>query len=281
MTINKRKMISKSGIGISILLILLVSCNVSTAQTNCRFAFSDHEKITYNIYYNWGFIWLDAARVYFKTETKSWENKDVFFFEGYGKTRPSYDWIYKVEGSYSTFVETPSLKPLLHHRNTYQAGFEIHNSLQFYHDSLKVHGSFYDSDNGLHKKNIDLKPGSMDVLTATYFVRNLDYSEIQVNDTVPVSIILGGEYFNIYVRYLGKEQIVDRKDRKWDCLKFSALLVAGTIFEGGEDMFVWVTDDENKIPVLVEAKILVGSVKAFLDTWKGINKELIFQAKEN
>ena len=42
------------------------------------------------------------------------------------------------------------------------------------------------------------------------------------------------------------------------------MLVKGTIFKGGEDLLVWVTDDNKRVPVLVEAKILVGSVKAIL-----------------
>ena len=48
------------------------------------------------------------------------------------------------------------------------------------------------------------------------------------------------------------------------------MLVEGTIFKGGEDLFVWVTDDMNKIPILVEAKILVGSVKAVLSGMEGL-----------
>jgi hypothetical protein len=47
------------------------------------------------------------------------------------------------------------------------------------------------------------------------------------------------------------------------------MLVEGTIFSGGEDLTVWVTDDKNKIPVLIKAKILVGSVKG------------VFQSAEN
>ena len=39
----------------------------------------------------------------------------------------------------------------------------------------------------------------------------------------------------------------------------------GDVFKGGENMKVWVSDDERRVPVMVEAKILVGSVKGILD----------------
>jgi len=53
-------------------------------------------------------------------------------------------------------------------------------------------------------------------------------------------------------------------NRQFKTIKFSVLLIEGTIFKKGEDLYVWVTDDFNRIPVLVDAKILIGSVKATL-----------------
>ena len=50
--------------------------------------------------------------------------------------------------------------------------------------------------------------------------------------------------------------------KSYETLKFSILLVEGTIFKGGEDLLVWITADKNRVPLLVEAKILVGTVKA-------------------
>ena len=54
----------------------------------------------------------------------------------------------------------------------------------------------------------------------------------------------------------------------------SALLVEGTIFTGGEDLVVWVTDDQNKIPIMAEAKILIGSVKAYLMGYEGLKYKM-------
>jgi hypothetical protein len=72
---------------------------------------------------------------------------------------------------------------------------------------------------------------------------------------------------------MGRETIKTHQGKKYRCIKCSALLVQGTIFKGGEDMTLWVTDDENKIPVLVEAKILIGSVKAYLNTEEGLRSD--------
>ncbi len=68
------------------------------------------------------------------------------------------------------------------------------------------------------------------------------------------------EVFNLYVRYVGKETL-KTKYGKFRTIKFKPLLLKGTLFEGGEKMTVWVTDDQNKVPVRIESPIVVGSVK--------------------
>lgn len=261
-------------------MVWLLPVSTLAAQNSADFAFTDHEYVEYNVFYNWGFIWLEAGEVYFKTDKKSHLEEGGLQLESFGTTLPNYDWIFKVRGIYSSIVDESALRPFQHNRDTYEDGYELHNHYVFDYGKKKLYGSLENSSKPFHRDTFDLKPGAMDVLTATYFVRNMDFSTMQVNDTIPVSIILGGEYFHIYIRYLGQETIEDRKERIWNCLKFSALLVEGTIFDGGEDMFVWVTNDANKIPVMVEARIIVGSVKAYLDTWEGVKYPLEYAVPE-
>ncbi len=87
---------------------------------------------------------------------------------------------------------------------------------------------------------------------------------------IPIRMIVDGKVYDLYIRYLGKEIIETREDRKFRCLKFTPLVVPGTIFKSGEDMTVWVTDDLNRIPIIVEAKVLVGSIKAVFIDAKGL-----------
>ena len=73
-------------------------------------------------------------------------------------------------------------------------------------------------------------------------------------------MFLDNEVFDMYIRYLGQETI-KTKYGKFRTHKFKPLLIKGTIFEGGEQMTVWVSDDMNRIPVRIESPISVGKVK--------------------
>jgi hypothetical protein len=48
----------------------------------------------------------------------------------------------------------------------------------------------------------------------------------------------------------------------------------GRIFKSEEDLTVWITDDGNKIPILVKANILVGSIKMEMTEWEGLANTL-------
>ena len=86
-------------------------------------------------------------------------------------------------------------------------------------------------------------------------------------------MFLDNEVFNMYVRYLGKET-VKTKYGKFRAIKFKPLLLKGTIFEGGEKMTVWVSDDENHVPVRIESPIVVGKVKVDMMSSKNLRYPL-------
>jgi hypothetical protein len=107
------------------------------------------------------------------------------------------------------------------------------------------------------------------MVSAVYFARTLDLAHMKPDEKVPVTVIIDDAVFPIYIKSLGKEIVETKEGKKYHCIKFTAKMVQGTIFRGDEDIFVWVTDDDNKIPVYIEAKILVGTVKAYIKEIRG------------
>ena len=59
--------------------------------------------------------------------------------------------------------------------------------------------------------------------------------------------------------------------------KFSPELIAGDVFKKGDEMTVYVSQDENKIPLLIESPVSVGSIKVVLKSYKGLKYD--FTAK--
>ncbi|MBN2523969.1 MAG: DUF3108 domain-containing protein [Bacteroidales bacterium] len=256
---------------------ILVLINYSLASSQCfnnNFAFQEGEIIRYQAYYNWGFIWLNAGFVEFKVKPATYLDKQVYHFDSYGASHKSYDWIFKVRDRYQAFLDKETLRPLWFHRENYEGGFEVNNEYFFDYKKNLVYSSTENSDRPFARDTIQIQPCTFDVLSFVYRCRNLDFTKLQIGDTIPATSLLDNEIFTLYIRYLGKENIKTREGIPYRCIKFSALLIEGTIFKGGEDMIVWITDDDNRIPVLVEAKILIGSVKAYLESVEGLKNPL-------
>ena len=77
------------------------------------------------------------------------------------------------------------------------------------------------------------------------------------------------EITNFKLHFLGRE-IIRTKFGKVKALKFRPLVQAGRVFKEKESLSIWISDDENKIPLRVKASLAVGSLRADLDAFKGL-----------
>jgi len=241
--------------------------------------FKSGEKITYNAVYNWGFIWLKAGLVEFNVNETNYFNEPAYHLIAAGASIPSYDWLFKVRDYYQSYTQKENLSPLFFSRNTYEGGYQVDNRFEFNYNDSVISTKTKNTNKAYTEDSLIIKKKTYDVLSAVYLIRNIDFTHYAINDTIPVTVIIDNEIFDLYIRYLGKEIIKTHDRRKFHTLKFSALLVEGTIFKEGEDLFVWITDDLNRIPVLVEAKILIGSIKATLNTTENLKFNLSSEIK--
>ncbi|WP_430813354.1 DUF3108 domain-containing protein [Carboxylicivirga sp. RSCT41] len=253
---------------LSAVLFTTLSLHINAQCDDINTSFKSGEVVNYHAYYNWGFIWLNAGQVSFTVEDFKVNDVPAYHLKAHGATYSSYDILFKVRDTFETIVDTLHLEPYEFKRITNEGSYHASYLYQFDRDKRQINASIKKEKEARRDTILQWKDCSFDLLTMVYKARNIDYTQYQVNEKIPISMVVDGEIHDIYIRYLGKETIKNRDGRKFNCLKFSPLLVEGTIFKSGEDMTVWVTDDANRIPIIVEAKILIGSVKAvFVDAF--------------
>ena len=264
-----------------VLLLQIAFSNIAFSQLRAdKFpVFKDGETITYNAVYNWGFIWLNAGVVKFTVSETNYKNEKAFHFNSFGTSLKSYDWFFKVRDYFQSYADINTLKPFFFERNTSEGGYTVHDRCIFNYNDSVVYTKIKKTDKPYTEDTIKLQKNAFDLLSAVYYTRNIDFDKYEVNDKIPVRILLDNEFFDLYIRYLGKEILVTHDKRKFRTMKFSVKLIEGTIFKGNEDLYVWVTDDYNRIPILVDAKILIGSVKATLATTENLKYPLSSEIK--
>ncbi|PWD99167.1 DUF3108 domain-containing protein [Marinilabilia rubra] len=270
-------MLSRHTFYVIVLGFLIFSQGSSSAFSQCynnEVVFAPGEEVTYHAYYNWGFVWINAGAVTFAVNDSQWRGNPAWQFKAYGNTYKAYDIFFKVRDSFDVWVDPHSLKPFEFQRRTNEGSYKAHHHYIFDQEKRVINASISKRGKAYRDTTFEWPDCSFDLLSMVYQARNLDFSRYDIDEKIPINLIVDGEVHSLYIRYLGKEVVKDRSGREFRCLKFSPMLVEGTIFEEGEKMFVWVTDDQNRIPIIVEAKILVGSVKAVFVDAKGLKNPM-------
>lgn len=220
------------------------------------------EKISYELIYNWGLIWAEAGKVDFSVRDTLVNGKTCYRLKGYGTSYQNWDWFYKVRSNYESLTND-QLRPVWFRRKG-REGSHYYNTLY----SIKGNEADFvsiDKKGKVSQKKISLADCSFDVISAIYYCRTIDFSGLKINETIPLNLFLDGESHESYLRYLGKTKWKDeRNGKEYNCIKFSPLLIEGTVFKEGENMVVYVTDDSRKLPVYIETELVVGKAKVFL-----------------
>jgi len=216
------------------------------------------------VFYNALGLYLNAGTANFTVTSERLNNKPVYHLVGTGVTNSKYDFIFKVRDRYESYIDTLNLQPYKFIRNVDEGGYKKYENVTFNHSANTAL-----TTNGVFKVPNCIQ----DVVSAMYYARNIDFSKYKAGDKIPFTIFLDNEVYNMYIRYQGKQTIKTRYG-KFRSIVFKPLLVKGALFEGGEQMTVYVSDDANKVPLRIESPLLVGSVKVDLMTYQNLRYPL-------
>ncbi len=256
------------------LLMLLFAGSVTAQCIPKELPFSDGEKITYIATYNWGPVWVDAGEVTFSVERTEYRNQPAWHFRSTGRTYPAYDFLFKVRDYYDSWADTGTLRSLEFRRQINEGGYIMFNNTVFFQKAGYALSNTKRPDKPITTDTLPAGPCLFDMLTSVYYVRSLDLDHMEENVELPVNVLIDDSVYVIKVKKTGKAVMANRDGINYPCIVLKAEMVEGTIFRKGEEAVVWITDDRNKLPIVVEAKILVGTVKAYLKEATGLQTPL-------
>jgi hypothetical protein len=254
----------------SLITFIIVPFWSQNTCINKNTAFSTGEELHFKVIYNWGLIWLESGHASFTVRSALQNGKNCYLFNGTGSTYPKYDWFYKVKDYFEASVDSESFRPVKFFANIQEGSKRDKHTYLFNNTNKRAYTIINRGGEPVQVDTLKIGNCTIDVLTAIYYARNIDYSNCKPNDTVSISLLLDGKVYPIYVRYIGKEVYRSEELGAYNCIKFKPLLVEGSIFKKGEDMTVWVTNDKNKIPLYIETPIIVGTIKVRLASFKGL-----------
>ena len=240
-------------------------------------AYQAGEKFSFSIHYEWGAIdsdvgWanivLDTLRV---NGTKSWHCMV------YGRTTRLYDLFFPVRENFQSWFSYDGLQPLMFTRDTREGKYKARNTYAYRRGGLAgdhIMADVFTTSDGDRSVSLPLDSCTFDLPALFYYARNMDFEALEQGVNNPVSFAIDEEIFDIYFRYIGREEKRVPGLGVYRTMKFAAKVVAGEVFTGEQEMYIWVSDDMNRVPLLFESPIIVGSVFGRLADWEGLRYPL-------
>ena len=247
------------------ILLLVVVLLLKTATLNAqpqKVGYNAGEKITYGAYYNWHFIWIDAGEVVLTADTLELNSRPVWEFRATGHTFSAYDLFYSVRDTFCAVVNQKPFLPLEFRRVINHGKEHSLHEYRFDTASHKIYSHIHRNGEKPFDDVLTPKKKVFDILTTAYNFRGIDFNSLHEGQQVIFSMLIDNQIENLSFRYEGIDDVKTRNGQRFRCYKLSVKLLAGDFFPEGEHMKVWLTADKNRIPIMVETQILVGSVKA-------------------
>ncbi len=222
-------------------------------------AFQPGEKLTYVVHY--GLMDAGEAVLELHESDLRMEGRPLLHAKGVGRSLGAFNLFYKVDDRYDTWFDRDGVFPWIFKRSVSEGGYNFTQDYVYLQHMQVV---------TTQKQRTHAVPMHVqDMLSAFYYARTLDLSDIAPGQEFTIPCFLDDELWPLRMRYVGRETIKIRSGR-YRCLKFQPVVQEGRIFASNEDLNVWITDDGNRIPVLAQAKVLVGSIKMELRAHEGL-----------
>lgn len=245
------------------LLVAAIFSNGQTLPYLKESAFKAGEELRYRLRYGA----ISAANGVLKVENSKikFSSPHTFLLTAQGKTSDAFSIFYTVNNKYNSYIDSRTLLPHYYTENIREGNYRRTDIVSFNHRTRTVKGN-----KGTFKSPTDQ---TFDLLSAYYFSRNLDLSDVQPGQSFKMTYFLNDEIATLGIEYIGVERI-DTPLGSLECLKFSPEITPGRIFRKDSRLYLWVTNDGNRIPVKARVEILIGAVTLELADAKGLKYPL-------
>ena len=231
------------------MISLLLGCNES--------ALVDGERLIFDIRYGM----ISAGEATLNLQKSNFQGNEVWRIWSTAETNSFFDRVFRVRDFIESIAIQDDFRSLVFTKRLNEGRYRQHRIHQNYFDqNLSIYSNFRFGRGEWEEIKMEIPSITYDLLSAFVKVRTMD---LELGQSIPLNVTVDGKNYNARVNILRKETINTILGRV-ECFVIEPALEGDAIFQQTGDIHIWLTNDERKIPVLMQSKVIFGSFKATL-----------------
>jgi hypothetical protein len=256
-----------------ILLLLSFLFVFTTTNGQCRVpnnAFASGEKIAYDLYFNYGIINARAGKGSLSVTEANYRGVNAYKTVMTLNTSGLAGNIYSVNDTLTSFVDK-DLRPLLFTKEAAEGkDYSVERQAYSYQNN-QITIRAVRTWNGEERFDETVSTGSCtyDYLSVLSYVRNIDYTGMNPGDRHFIQFISGRRLVQMYVNYLGTSSVKANNGKRYEVINLSMTIQDDAFTNQKEALNASITNDENRIPIVIDTHLKMGMVRAVLKDVSG------------
>ena len=238
-------------------VLLLVIFLISFYSFLFSEALRDGERLVYDIHY--GVIRAGTATL--NIEKMEYRDEDAWRIWTTAETNAFFDRIFRVRDFIESIATRDSLFSLKYTKRLHEGRYRQHRiHSNFLDQGFSIYSRFRFSQGVFVDERIEIPSNTFDVLSSFFKVRTLD---LEVGQEIRLPVTSDGRNYMAIVRVLRRERINTILGDVY-CFVIQPDLEGDALFQQTGDIFIWLTDDDRKLPILLQSRIIFGHFRATL-----------------
>ncbi len=233
------------------------------------------EELEYNIYFKYGIVMAKAGSAAHKITASSFQGQPTIKSELSFRTSSTFDKIYKIRDTLQShaLMNANGFKPIYHKKYLHEGKTHYIEDL-FFRQFSPAYSEVRSVRQTAERVKFDTilfseGPG-YDIVNIFFFVRLLDYSNPVPGQTFSIVNFMGKDVVRLKIRYQGQTILRKSETEKFKTLKFNIDIIDKAFEESKDAMEVWISDDDNRLPVKMKAKLKIGAAEAELSGYANL-----------
>lgn len=184
----------------------------------------------------------------------------AYFVRAEARTSAAANKLFTIYDVYESYIDITTGLPIKSIRNISENRYRYYNEVVFMRNKKQV----FSSRTGVHA----VPDSILDILSAFYYARRFSMNQLVVDQKVGFMTYFPDEVFSFEMVYKGLEMVKSKFG--WvECQKFVPIVETGRLFRKKDAVIVYITNDNNRLPIKIQMRMIFSSVEIALTGFYG------------